>query len=211
MAMRNSKVFTVVAALFCFLATAACSHQSAEIPTRDINRCAKQPKDVLACYIASSEKTPPPILLGAKTLQGVKVYRYRFVSQTWPLPAMSRTAERWQHTLTLYIPPQVRSKETLLIAEGGTRNSSGLFSKNTPRFSMELDYPALAQSISAIVVRLEDVPNQYLTFDDGVPRREDSIVAYSWKRYLKDPQRGNYWPIHLPMAKAIVRAMDAVQ
>ncbi|WP_411913739.1 PhoPQ-activated protein PqaA family protein [Vibrio sp. YT-17] len=37
----------------------------------------------------------------------------------------------------------------------------------------------IALNNASIVVDLHDVPNQYLFFNDGIPQKEDSIVAYS--------------------------------
>ncbi|MEI8633469.1 PhoPQ-activated protein PqaA family protein [Vibrio sp. PP-XX7] len=55
---------------------------------------------------------------------------------------------------------------------------------------------AIAQQLSAIALRygsivanLRDLPNEYLTFDDGVARTEDGIVAYTWKQYMDDPAK----------------------
>ena len=53
------------------------------------------------------------------------------------------------------------------------------------------------------------VPNQPLTFkEEGFPRKEDAIIAYSWHRYFKteDPT----WIARLPMTKSAVKAMDAI-
>src|SRR5206468_1486360 len=75
----------------------------------------------------------------------------------------------------------------------------------------QLDFTRIAAESHSVVIDLQDVPNQFLTFDDNVPRKEDSIVAYTWNRYMDDPEHGAYWPLHLPMTKAVIKAMDAAQ
>jgi PhoPQ-activated pathogenicity-related protein len=54
------------------------------------------------------------------------------------------------------------------------------------------------------------VPNQPLIFsdDNGLARTEDSIIAYTWDKYLRTAD--SKWPLRLPMTKAAVRAMDTI-
>ena len=39
-------------------------------------------------------------------------------------------------------------------------------------------------------------------------RTEDQIIAYTWVKYLKTGDET--WPLHIPMTKAAVRAMDTI-
>ena len=56
---------------------------------------------------------------------------------------------------------------------------------------------------------VQQVPNQPLTFTgDGVPRREDALLAYAWDRFLRSGDAT--WLPRLPMTKSVVRAMDTV-
>ena len=66
-----------------------------------------------------------------------------------------------------------------------------------------------------VVAELKDIPNQYLTFHDGVPRKEDEIIAFSFLEEMKTASKDKtfeveQWPALFPMVKATVRAMDAI-
>jgi hypothetical protein len=54
------------------------------------------------------------------------------------------------------------------------------------------DMVTIAKGAGAIVVNLEQVPNQPLTFagHDGKPHEEDGIIAFSWAQVMKT-QRSN--------------------
>ena len=66
-----------------------------------------------------------------------------------------------------------------------------------------------ALTTHSVVAELRMVPNQPLTFpDDGKPRVEDGIIAYTWDKFLHGGD--DQWPARLPMTKSAVRAMDTV-
>src|SRR5947199_358042 len=61
----------------------------------------------------------------------------------------------------------------------------------------------------SVVATLRGVPNEPVSFtEEGKLRNEDQIIAYTWVKFLKTGDET--WPLHFPMAKAAVRAMDAV-
>jgi PhoPQ-activated pathogenicity-related protein len=67
----------------------------------------------------------------------------------------------------------------------------------------------MAVETGTVVTELRMVPNQPLTFaGDTKGRTEDSLIAYSWDKYLKTGDEK--WPARLPMTKSAVRAMDAI-
>ena len=68
----------------------------------------------------------------------------------------------------------------------------------------------IASITNTVVAELKMVPNEPLVFDnDGVLRKEDDLIAYTWDKFLKGGD--DEWPARLPMVKSAVRAMDCVQ
>lgn len=142
--------------------------------------------------------------------QNYTVYDLDLVSQTW------RNADEvdrplWTHSLIVVVPDNVQSKYTLLNIWNGFNGdvSQSLLEPNE-------EIIQIAMATSSIVAGLKMIPNQYLKFSDewdqryiATGRKEDAIIAYSWDKYLKtqDP----VWSVRLPMTKAVVKAMDALE
>ena len=165
---------------------------------------------VLSAYIALPEKIDQPWIQIDKRQQPdqmLTMTTYILSSQYWPKKEMSEHATLWQHRLTIYKPDRVKSDQALLFVNGGTRYPA-LQENPLPQ---TINFARIAAETHSIVVDLQDVPNQYLSFEDKVARKEDGIIAYSWKQFLNAPANNQFWPGHLPMTKAIVKAMDAVQ
>jgi PhoPQ-activated pathogenicity-related protein len=196
------------ALLFFFLLTTALS---AFAQTRcDNASLAQHPQAVLSCYLAEPETIAEPwVLEGQKYDADQKLYieTYTLSSQVWPKPNLSQKGLLWKHTLILYRPETVKTTQALLFIDGGTR----YLPKNSPNHFNVIDFARIAKETSSIVIDLKDIPNQALGFDDGQLRVEDGIIAYTWNRFMDDPEQGHYWPAHLPMAKAVIKAMDAAQ
>jgi len=176
---------------------------------KDVNT--NKTSQALAQYILESENIARPWVFKTKQYdyaRKISIETFDLASQFWPKVAMSPHGILWKHTLVIYRPDTVTTTQALLFINGGTRlaNLGG-----DTRPSSLLDFARLAEETHSIVVNLQDIPNQYLLFDDGIPRKEDRIVAYTWNRYMDNPDEGMYWPIHLPMTKAVIKAMDAVQ
>jgi PhoPQ-activated pathogenicity-related protein len=79
-----------------------------------------------------------------------------------------------------------------------------------PPKNADLLIASLAAETNSVVVELKMIPNEPLVFHhDGVKRKEDDLIAYTWDQFLKGGDEE--WPARLPMVKAAVRAMDCVQ
>ncbi len=79
-----------------------------------------------------------------------------------------------------------------------------------PPQSAEAHTVYIARTTQTVVAELRMVPNQPLVFhNDGKPRKEDDLIAYTWDQFLKTGDET--WPARLPMVKSAVRAMDCVQ
>jgi PhoPQ-activated pathogenicity-related protein len=121
-------------------------------------------------------------------------------SQTW---RSAKEVDRpvWQHWLSVVIPAHPASNIAFLFITGGSNGDK-------PPKRSELG--PIASITNTVIAELKMVPNEPLVFDhDGVPRKEDDLIAYTWDKFLKGGD--DEWPARLPMVKSAVRAMDCVQ
>ena len=140
----------------------------------------------------------------AKELPGNPVTQY-FVdlkSQTWRTTKdVDRTV--WQHWLIVVKPEKVTSDTAFLYITGGHNGGD-------PPKSADSLVLQIAEATHSVVAELRMVPNQPLVFHhDGVERKEDDLIGYTWDEYLKTSD--DTWLARLPMTKSAVRAMDCVQ
>lgn len=136
-------------------------------------------------------------------VDNLTVYYINLTSQSWRKPEeVDRTI--WTHWLTVVVPKKVKSSTALLIISGG---------KNTdkPPTSSSPLLRKIAKDVQTVVAEIKQIPNQPLVFanDNNRKRSEDSIIAYNWDKYLRTGDAE--WLTRLPMTKAVVRAMDAIQ
>jgi len=145
-------------------------------------------------------------------------YRYELVSKEerddWASYTLHMTSQKWlteaevdhplwEHYMTVCVPKEVKHQTAFLFIGGGGRDSEA------PRVAGGIPRQ-LALKTGSIAVELSQIPNQPLTFtDDGKPRKEDSMIAYTWDKFMRTGD--TKWPARLPMTKAVVRAMDTVQ
>lgn len=117
------------------------------------------------------------------------------------------TGEVWQHQLGIIKPPVILTDTALLFITGGTVGS--LPAAETAVLAR------LAEQSRSVVAVLATVPNQPLIFEgEDFTRVEDAILAKSFDKYLASHAAGapdKTWPALLPMTRAAVKAMDAVQ
>jgi PhoPQ-activated pathogenicity-related protein len=152
-------------------------------------------------YVAAQDDSYAWRLESREEIDDATLLTLELTSQTWRREGeVDRTL--WKHWLTIVVPHGATSDVALLYVAGG-RNGG-------PPDRVSDRVAKVARATHSIVAQLGQVPNQPLVFrNDGRGRSEDNLVARSWTEALKtsDPT----WMAQMPMAKAAVRAMDAVQ
>ena len=156
-------------------------------------------------YVAAPDPSYEYDHYDTKQGNGYATYFLKMTSQQW------RTTEEvdrvlWEHELLIAVPWLLHSgnrNSSVLIVNGGSNNGGSTAQDN------EL-LGLLAVVTGTVAAMVNQIPNQPLRFsDEAASRVEDEILAYGMDKYLVtgDPE----WLAHLPMTKAVVRAMDTVQ
>lgn len=160
---------------------------------------------------------------GGQTLGGLAtVSHLQMTSQQWRTAAdvyrignnsgarffQGATPVTWEHNISIYEPTVIKkggvpTDSAILFVDGGSNG-------NGP--SAETGLAFLAFQTGLPVVQLDQVPNQPIYFVDDInnSRTEDEIIAYTFDKFLLDPNDDD-WPLLLPMVKSAVRGMDASQ
>jgi len=151
-------------------------------------------------YVAAPDSHYRYTIVSEEALDGYTHMVVDMVSQKW-LTKKEVDKPIWRHWLTLSIPDEVTSNRGLLYIGGGNNG------KGPPKPNPLTSY--LAKSTHTVTAELHMIPNQPLAFTtDDKPRVEDSIIAYTWDKYMRTGDEK--WPLRLPMTKAAVRAMDTI-
>jgi PhoPQ-activated pathogenicity-related protein len=151
-------------------------------------------------YVAAPDPNFRYELVKTMPGEGYTAYLLDMTSQAW------RTAAEvdrplWRHWVTIVRPHELRGSTGLLFITGGANDGK-------PPSRLDPMLTSLAVGAQAVAIELRMVPNQPLTFaGESRPRVEDSLVAYTWDKYLRGADEN--WPARLPMTKSAVRAMDA--
>ncbi len=162
----------------------------------------------LDAYVAAPDATYAYSKVGEIDQPGFTAHVLDMTSQTWRLPSEVDRTE-WQHYLVLLVPDTV-SHETALLWVTGGNNGGGVPDASDLAHPDVAAIAALAVDTESVVAILPTVPNQPLKFtDDGIPREEDEIIAYTFDKYLSTGDET--WPLLLPMVKSAVRAMDTAE
>jgi PhoPQ-activated pathogenicity-related protein len=159
-------------------------------------------------YVAKPDGSYSYTLYHTESKPLYKTYFLHMVSQQW---RSSAEVDRpiWEHDLMVTVPLVLFSKSpetAILIIDGGS--NGGIPPRDTSQQAADL-----AVALGSVVAIVKQVPNQPLAFvGDSVPQRsEDAILAYTFDKFLTPATRDDEWPAHLPMTKAVVRAMDTIQ
>jgi PhoPQ-activated pathogenicity-related protein len=138
------------------------------------------------------------------TIKGLTftAYNLRLTSQTW----MTRNESNyptWEHWLVVCIPDVILTKTSFIYIDGGHINDPPPTSVYVP-----VELLCLTGSVGA---HLQTIPNEPIEFEnDGIRRTEDGIIAYTWSHFMNNTDEP-IWLARMPMVKATVRAMDAIQ
>lgn len=132
---------------------------------------------------------------------GYTTYVLELTSQAWRTPS-DTNRPIWKHWLTIIKPDKVESTTAFLLITGGSITAPA----PTAADSGNVDTAVTSHSV---VAELRGVPNEPVVFtEEGKSRNEDQIIAYTWVKFMRTGDET--WPLHFPMAKSAVRAMDAV-
>jgi len=137
---------------------------------------------------------------------GYKGYVLELISQTWMTSKESNTPV-WRHWITVCVPDLLdtrRADKAFMYMDGGHTHDSA-----------PTDVDALTEAVCiasrTVSAHLTQIPDEPIIFqNDGISRSEDALIAYTWKHffnYTNEP----VWLARLPMTKAAVKAMDAIQ
>jgi PhoPQ-activated pathogenicity-related protein len=153
-------------------------------------------------YVTKPDSTYSWKVVRTVPANGLTQYVIDLKSQTW---RTEKDVDRpvWQHWLTVVKPANPTSPIALLRIGGGANGGE------PPQSADEVGL-RIAEVTNSVVAELKMVPNQPLVLHgDGVPRKEDDFIAYTWDQFLKTGDET--WPARLPMVKSAVRAMDCIQ
>ncbi|MGZ3633633.1 MAG: PhoPQ-activated protein PqaA family protein [Parachlamydiaceae bacterium] len=148
-------------------------------------------------------------LIDKTTTDQAQIFTLQLTSQKW---RSENEVDKplWVHELLVVVPKQLEFKTAIMAIGGGISNV------NTGNAYAEISLEKMAMQTHAIACELTLIPNQALKFPDEwderylkVGRREDALVAYTWDKYLKTEEAD--WLLRLPMTKAVVKGMDAVE
>ncbi|MBI1359019.1 MAG: PhoPQ-activated pathogenicity [Alphaproteobacteria bacterium] len=182
------------------LALSGCS--SATMASKpDAATIAPNPPNVLDAYVAAPD--PSFAWTVAKTFTGPGYHGavIDLTSQTWETKAGADRSV-WKHWLTVTVPDKAAGDKAFLFIGGGANGKP-------PPDGPSANMAQMAVDTNSVVAELGQVPNQPISFADGVPRSEDDLIAYLQARY--DPKTDPTALARLPMVKSGTAAMTAVQ
>ena len=121
-------------------------------------------------------------------------------SQTWH-------GVTWKHRVYVLLPKEIRHpKNAVLLITGGNARPDPKPGEQPAPIKLNAEALAMAAAIEQMgcpIIILQQVPYQPI-FQN---RREDALIAFTWDKFLTSGD--DTWPLHLPMVKSAVRAMDA--
>lgn len=149
---------------------------------------AGQARADLAAYLKKPEPAYRWEKRGEERADGGTIYDLHLVSQVWQ-------GITWTHRVQIFRPDNIEHPHfcTLL-------NTGGNGGATEKALGM-----TLAKGAGTVFAILYNIPNQPL-YGGKV---EDALVVYTWLKYMETGDES--WPLHFPMAKAVLKSMDAIQ
>ncbi|CAF4008945.1 unnamed protein product [Rotaria sordida] len=132
-----------------------------------------------------------------------KLYIVNLTSQKWIDETFS-SRPIWWHYLCITVPNQLTRPNTAFMLIDGGSNTDGIPKPTDESVAL---MSMLALGTGSITADLQDIPNNDPT---NRTRNDNAALAWTWKAFI-DNQSNPAVLLHLPMTKASVRAMDAVQ
>jgi PhoPQ-activated pathogenicity-related protein len=147
-----------------------------------------------------------------KMLSGATGYVLNVTSQQWldTSKAIGPNGAIWTHQVLVIVPKTVKVVDHAMIYITGNCNENPGWPKATDEEPLVMD--RVLSETGSIGVVLYQIPNCHIVYPSDptqAKRSEDAMIAWAWNQYLKtrDPE----WLPRLPMAKAAMQAMRAVQ
>eukprot|EP01130_Rhizamoeba_saxonica_P000875 TRINITY_DN10765_c0_g1_i1.p1 TRINITY_DN10765_c0_g1~~TRINITY_DN10765_c0_g1_i1.p1 ORF type:complete len:481 (-),score=101.69 TRINITY_DN10765_c0_g1_i1:42-1484(-) len=137
---------------------------------------------------------------------GYSTYVLELTSQTWLTPDDS-SIYTWKHWLTICVPDEPKQVDTgMVFIDGGSNRPN-------PPTTTDAMTLILCTKTKTITADLSQIPNQPATFPSDwkhQKRTEDAVIAFTWSHFVNNTKEP-YWLLRMPMTKAVVKAMDAIQ
>ena len=158
--------------------------------------------EILDEYLAQPEPEYSWQIVRNVETEQVSSYVIDLTSLEWLTPEEVDRTE-WHHWLIVTKPKDLHHATAIMIVGGGNNG------EDAPRGPSQRAMK-LAKQLCAVVVELQQVPNEPLEFrQDGKKRKEDDLLAYAGDQFLKTGD--TRWIARLPMVKSVVKAMHTVQ
>jgi len=116
----------------------------------------------------------------------------------------------WSHQVMVIVPKNLKIRNKAVIYNTGGCNENPGVPKATDEEPLAMN--EVSEQVGVITVALFQIPNCHMHYPSdpsGRGRSEDAMLAWAWNQFIEtgDPE----WLPRLPMAKAVMKAMQAVQ
>ncbi|BBH53320.1 PhoPQ-activated protein PqaA family protein [Fluviispira sanaruensis] len=192
--MNNKSFFTKIFALVFPISYAEESYTYTKCPENT---------DALDCSVFIQKQFPLDYKkISEEYLSPIKLLKLQLNSQRFPLH-IETSQNKWSHTVSVYIPNNYDNKTNPFIyIDGGS---------STKPDSSKINFSQVAIKTKSIIISINLVPNQPVSYPNKPNLVEDFLVAHTWKLYLENPEENKILPLQLPMAMSIIKTMDMLQ